>query len=477
MGIVVLPFCQKDQGELENLLRWIAELGRNEKHQALLLADDAVDYRTATMLLGKAKDAFGAVALAAVKHVDGWIAGSNALFEQAATRLAGHPFLWIEPDAVPLKAGWLDMIFDEYQKCGKPFMGALVNHDTPGQPNPYLEGCSVYPADCWTRLSRVFNPEISWTLACAGVTVPHTHPSPLFQHFWGQPGLVPTFTDRKGPDSPTNTLTLQHIKSEAVLFHRNKDGSLIELLREKLGLRKAKRIVVVFPVCSKDIAQAMQHSLVLLKMNHKSRHRAMIAFDQTIPTTIANRLANNLHFSFQSVELFRYNCPTGHYPQGANIAWQTTAVKMMQSGEPWFWCEADGVALKPDWVEQLQLEYDRGGQPFMGVIVPCMDHLQGTSIYPADTPKRMPRAMAAREQAFDMEGQHETKTCRHDGSRLIFHIWTLHNGNPLPVGGGTLPVGITAEQLKRWLPKEAVYLHRIKDRSVLELILSGQYQH
>ncbi len=206
---VCFPFCAADAALLEKLLGWIQKLGMLWEHHALLIADGEVDLVTGQRLLDKARGCFGSARIQTIPHVAGWIAGSNALFKHAAESCAGKPFLWIEPDCCPLCPGWLDKIEQEYQRCGKPFSGAVVKHTTPNLPNPYLEGPSVYPSDAWVRMSGSFSSLVSWTLACASVVVPHAYNSPLIHHLWGEPNLSPTFV-AEGASKPRNGFHLRH---------------------------------------------------------------------------------------------------------------------------------------------------------------------------------------------------------------------------------------------------------------------------
>lgn len=473
---VVFPFCQKDACCLERLLRWIGQLGGVGHHAAVLIADGKVSYQEAFRLKHLANDIFGVTKLFATEPVEGWIRGSNTLFQKAATIFTHLPFLFVEPDAVPIRATWIDEIEAEFEKDSSKFLGAMVRHNTDGFPNPYLEGCAVYPAGTWNILEHLFTLEKSWTLACASAVVPRARNSSLFQHFWGQPGASPTFIAENVKNPPANALRLSYVSKETALFHRNKDGSLIRLLSKKLFPSKTK-IIAVFPVCQKDIHMAMLHARWLSKMNHCSDHEAVISADMQLPASTIDKLQASLSSAFSKVEIMRYPTPRQPYPQSANLAWQHTARHMATRNSPWFWFEADAVALKPDWIEQLQSEYDRGGKPFMGVVVPHHLHLQGTAVYPSDAAMRMPNAMAATKGAFDSEGMKDTNGAVHNAERLIFHLWVMNGGNPKPNGSGEVPRFITAEQLRRWLPKSAVFMHRVKDASVVNLLISGAYAH
>lgn len=476
--IIALAFYAGDAQLLVQLLRWIARLGFNPNHTALLVADGAVNYSVAESLMQEARKAFGRVSMKATIPTEGWIRGSNVLFECAVTNLAGQPFLFVEPDATPTRPGWIEEIESEYVQCGKPFMGALVTHQTPKLPSPYLEGCAVYPSNAWELMRGGFNHSQSWTLACAELVVPLAHNSELFQHRWGEREKAPTFVAERTEHSPVNVLTLSELNPKTALYHRCKDGSLMRLLERKLfpETKPDNKITVVFPICNMDFQLAMHHARWLLKMNTRWDHDAVIAVDGSVPPHLVKQFREILARCFRSADVFKYPTPHGGYPAVANAAWRNTALEMQRRGKPWFWNEADGVVLKVDWLDQFQNEYDLCDKHWMGVIVPNMGHLQGTAIYPADAAAWMPRAMNARgNQAFDMEGKHDINGQAHDASHLLFHVWTIVDGNACPVGGGNVPVDITADQLRRWIPKSAVYGHRFKDTSVVDCLISGQF--
>ena len=100
-------------------------------------------------------------------------------------------------------------------------------------PSPYLEGVAVYPFDVMHTTVH-WRDDLSWTLACAPDFVPLAANSPLFRHLWGEKDKPPTFAENNIPG--TNVFCLRQLPPEAVMFHRNKDGSLIRLLRQRMGI-------------------------------------------------------------------------------------------------------------------------------------------------------------------------------------------------------------------------------------------------
>lgn len=482
--VVVIPFHQADAGLVRNLLKWIAELGPCN-YPALLVADAGTNWADCSELLDLTKQCFASADLITNEApVSGWTAGSNSLFMTAARHMAERKDSWLllEPDCIPLKAGWLDILAGQYQQLGAKYMACVYQNSTPGFPPKMHSGIAIYPPDPQLANYIEGHNENFDIVLSRHYPVPVTHTN-LIQHVWGEKNLPPTFAESKTEHSTVNTFTLANFKPEAVLFHRQKDGSLIRLLRRKLFPDSPEAAVnplsVVLPVHNGDIGLALHHAKWLNKMQRVWEHEAVISYDATCNPQFLQQFEASLRQCFKVVRMLRYTTPPNmRYPAAANWAWRQTAIEMFNGKSPWFWCEADGVVLRPDWLFCLQAEYYRAAKSWMGVVVPHMGHLQGTSVYPADAAARMPRAMACPEhQAFDMEGKLDTEHDRHDASHLLFHVWSMINGNPHPVGGGEIPARITPDQLRRWLPKSAVYIHRIKDTSGVDALLSGQLLH
>ena len=236
----VFPFYAGDAHLLEDLLIWIHDLGGCQGHDALLVADADVQWSAVLELRDIARLAFNHVWITTNgEHVDGWIPGSNSLWLAAAKWSAetDRPFWFHEPDCIPLHAGWLDELEKGWISAGRPrYFGALVEHAIKSLPSPYLEGCSIYYPGTLTDTRKAYDASKSWTLACAPVVVPQAFSTHLVHHFWGERDLPPTFSDLRIPGCPENTFTLANISKKAAVFHRNKDGTLIRLLRQKLNL-------------------------------------------------------------------------------------------------------------------------------------------------------------------------------------------------------------------------------------------------
>jgi len=209
----------------------MAELGSlKPRHTLLLCHDHRCPKNTVQAILDAARPLFTDVRdLEAKADIDGWPEGANYMFRTVNSYLSNNAtnvksFLWLEPDAIPLKPNWLDAIDDEFGKCGKPFMGDDVQvNDIPR----HMSGVGVYPNPIYNFAGEANRAAgVAWDMASAHQIVPQAHFTKLIEHAWRHE----TFTNR-------HELTTQ-IRPEAVIFHSSKDGSLIKLLRNEKNVHQ-----------------------------------------------------------------------------------------------------------------------------------------------------------------------------------------------------------------------------------------------
>lgn len=480
--LVVTPCHAGDLDSLRRLLLWIQKLGACKNHQLLIVADAGSPFDGVIAIKELGEQIFGEARLTTNEtSVHGWPDGCYSLFNAATKYIAENwpqPFLILEPDAIPLKPGWLDSITEAYQKAGTPFMGCIYDAPGFGSHGKAMSGIAVYPADTIKRLPPCPIP-VHWDMYGADLMTQNGTHTPLIKHFFGTMALPPIFMDKKDESTPINAFTLDWIPEDCVLFHRDKQHGLIRLLTRKYFPDESlsTKIVVVFPVCGKDIGQAIHHAKWLRSMKRKWNHKALIAYDYTANTNLLNEFMRLLEPCFEKIEAWHYPVSGLQYPHAANFAFQSVAIKMSKQQAPWFWCEADLVVLNPGWIDQLQSEYERACKPFMGAIVPQMGHTNGTAIYPANAANIMPRVMSCGSgQAFDMVAKEDMGNDVHDCGHLLFHTWSVLGDQWHPVGGGQVPANITAAMAQR-IPRSAVAIHRVKDFSLINLLVSGQYVH
>jgi len=243
--LVVLPFCRSDLQLAENLLDWIEELGRCEENDALLVRDCKLTDMECSKLYSVARRCFKSVKSVATPFelsTEKWPIGPNWMFETALrhlTQTAGviAPWLWLEPDCVPMRSTWLGEIERIYTRNKALFMGQVVVPDKQGLPERMLSGVAVYPGDknVLDKLLKITvqnKTRRAWDVAMTDLVLPMTSHTKLIWNFIGEKGLPPTFVKRKTSGQPRNAMTLEDVPRATGLFHRCKDGTLISLLRK-----------------------------------------------------------------------------------------------------------------------------------------------------------------------------------------------------------------------------------------------------
>ena len=237
--LCALPVYSGDVPNLKNLIKWIHQLGGCLDHDAVIVADADTPAGQVFQLRIDAQQCFKSVAIVSTKQgIKGWPKGPNELFLEAAryAKRTGRHWIFLEPDAVPLCSGWLDRIDIFYRAKGARYLGQVVPCNQAGLPPKHFTGVGVYPADAIDLVEQpvLNNPNLAFDISTAAHLVPQATHCDLFQHLWGEYKNPPTFAPRGIPG--TATFGLDYIRKDAVLFHRTKDGKLIDLLRRGYGL-------------------------------------------------------------------------------------------------------------------------------------------------------------------------------------------------------------------------------------------------
>lgn len=223
--IIVFPISLNDQELALKNVKWWNELGGCKSHECLFIPDARCSQKEP--VLEELKKCFNQVhVFQARAEIDGWPEGANYMFRTATAWLSTSfmkwtYFMWMEPDAIPLQAGWADKIEDEHLRNKKPFTGDRVQvEDIP----LHMSGIGVYPNPLHAYAGEAYRAvDVAWDMAGKDQIVPRAHFTKLIEHAWKHP----SFSDL----SELNT----QIRKEAIVFHASKDGSLIDLLRSKKG--------------------------------------------------------------------------------------------------------------------------------------------------------------------------------------------------------------------------------------------------
>lgn len=476
------PFHSGDAALLDDLLTWIEQMGGCKGHKALLVADGAVQWSTVLALKEKAEKSFDSVDVTTNRvPMVGWILGSNSLWTAAAEwfKAKGEPFWFNEPDCIPLKAGWLTDIETEYRSCGKPFMGAIIKDNRPFETGEYLEGNSVYPANAWDIIGPTINGKESWTNSSKAAVVPQAFNSPMVCHIWGLPDAAPTFVEKR-PENSVNTFELSFLRPEWRVFHRSKDGSLLKLLRKRIGIHpKSIELVYLFPFCHMDWKLMLKSLQWMADLHGKVNRTAIIHTDSTVEPSGVNAIITAASRAFSNIVHSRYpNARVPGWPAACNWSFQA-ACRFINTSikQPWFWFEADAVAVKRDWIEQIEQEYTQGGKPFMGTIIGNFDglqmgHMNGVGVYPPDVPEYSDAIMYTVKQAWDTAWKDElgvanvAKLC-HKANHLIQHCGAMVNGCCKPANG-PLPHFPNMEAVKSCVEPTACVFHPCKSGTLID---------
>lgn len=140
----------------------------------------------------------------------------------AAKAMNRKPFIWLENDSIPLKAGWAEALTKEYLKAGKEFM--LSSDSNP--PHDLVGGIGIYGPDTHWLIPRKFR-EWGWDRWMIKHLAPLIHRTPLIQHSYG-------IYDRAGRASNRHRFPrdLKIIRPDAMIFHANPSQDILYLFYE-----------------------------------------------------------------------------------------------------------------------------------------------------------------------------------------------------------------------------------------------------
>lgn len=231
--LIALGICADDAPNAEKLLDWIYELnGKTQRGHILLayahdvhtemklkckicaeLAFESVSEFTAT---SRAISFNGADTKGMNVELKTKVEFVNNLWSQTARHVAGHfrfPWLWFEPDCVPITPDWIGKLSSTYANQPKKFLGRKMMRGEANNPQYFLSRIAVYPTSAYNELAGfVGSPPFEW--AAGNHVLPRATTTKLIQ-----PGLYDG--------------EFEKIPAEAVVYHSDKTGKLIEQLREK----------------------------------------------------------------------------------------------------------------------------------------------------------------------------------------------------------------------------------------------------
>jgi hypothetical protein len=152
--LIVIPVGPADAHNLSLLTQAITRLGVVE-NQVLIVSVPSlqVEAESAAATLG------ATVAITSDEFANGWPVGPDRMFIWTIRHLAeiqnDQPWLWLEPDACPVKAGWDVLLSNAYAEAKKPYFGFVrptawrdaEGNLTPKEGDNMLLGVAIYPPD------------------------------------------------------------------------------------------------------------------------------------------------------------------------------------------------------------------------------------------------------------------------------------------------------------------------------------------
>jgi len=224
-------------------------------------------------------------------------------------------------------------------------------------------------------------------------------------------------------------------------------------------------IIVVFAFCWKDMARLVKNLEWQADLGTRWPS-CFLSCDRTVGASDLDTIEQHAKRSYDTVQRIQYGNPSvGDWPP--NHAFRETAIAIQKQGKPWLWFEPDMVPLCKDWMGIMQSAYERCRQPFFNPLIPELLHFNGTGVYPADTPQRIPNALTERRTAWDVAMRPEIQHQTADAASVLQHAWMMMDGKLHSSGGGPEPVFRTKADLKNIYPS-AVLFHRDKTLSIIE---------
>jgi len=254
--LIVIPVSVSDSKLIEDFSACLNHFGPYSTHELLVVSRPA-DAGYAVALLNKIKSKFKTADIYAFPEdgKTGWPQGPNFYWQETIKHLKYQrktklPWLWMELDMTPLTRNWINILEQEYKKCGKYCLGWTQNTTTLTDDGiivpltKHLVGAAVYPPDidvCCTIWKYVDRLATAFDVLCQNELVPNTHHSNLFQHCFRTqnykefaPNCIKGEDHNEFPDELRFDFP---IDSNAVIHHGCDDGSLARLLISKKILK------------------------------------------------------------------------------------------------------------------------------------------------------------------------------------------------------------------------------------------------
>lgn len=202
--LVVIPYWEQDREAAEDLAQLITDLERTKIRGIdlmLIQRFDAPEFSKTTLQSLAVK--WDKIHVHVCRRKDGtsYPFSSNQMFFDVITMFGQgatwnrdyYAFLWMEPDCVPTRSGWMNELgeaFKLFEQQGKAALGFV--HDDPVR---HMNGVAVYAINMWSRVpgGRLSGgrPGIAFDIEIAKEILPIVQDSPLFHFEYRLPTISP----------------------------------------------------------------------------------------------------------------------------------------------------------------------------------------------------------------------------------------------------------------------------------------------
>jgi hypothetical protein len=260
--IIVVPVSVTDGEVKDEFIQMFNLFGPYDDHDLVVVSRPA-DFKVARKVFRSIENHNFKSAVHHIFDEDGrrgWPGGPNhywretALYLRDEYRNTDQPWMFLEMDMTPIDHKWADRLQEEYDACGKPFMGNLSWTTTTTAEQEilnlcqHLVGAAIYPPDLdpyskiWTKVNQI---NTAWDVLLQWEFPPHAHDTELIQFCF----RTCNYTKRRDendkwiiqgedrepwPGDGEYTFSKPLAIGTAVIVHGCNDGSLARLVYKEI---------------------------------------------------------------------------------------------------------------------------------------------------------------------------------------------------------------------------------------------------
>lgn len=241
--LIVIPIIPETATRAEKLLDWISELNEKKKHGDVLIIFSSNVHPEQRLKIQITAD----VTFETVAVLNGTMlpeAKLNTMFKAAAEHVLANfkvPFLWLEPECVPLRRSWMAELTEAYIRQPRRHMGGHLFSQ--GQPDKlHLGRIAVYSSDMVVDSTAFFKPGESFEIQGGGTLLSRSSKSRLIQYL-----------------NYESKSDFGKIREDAVILCNDKTGQLAGQLRETFKTLSSEPITKDFPIKDRQCS-TVEHS-------------------------------------------------------------------------------------------------------------------------------------------------------------------------------------------------------------------------